>query len=705
MLFPWYIKYPNQNDEILNLDWILSTIDNLVIEVANFVSLNTIKYADPIQWNITTQYEKNTVVIDPISGSAYISTKPVPAGVGLNDTDYWNIIFTLDVISANKNITLRDDANNMLATFESVVDDWLLWQGTLYIVTRDIDIGQAYVVDYNIKRFTVEAFLKSYISNLKNYFENIIGSLEDLETSATTDIVAAINSVLTDTSTLIGSLSDLETTDKDSIVDAINELVSSLSDLTDAIGDLDDLETTDKSNIVAAINEVLDASDDIEHFKVIDVTKHGVVADGVTDCTSKVQSLISAGAFIYFPKGTYYFASPVNVNVSDVTITGDGLATVLLLKGNGFTFSQFRCTLENLKISCKGNNSFGVHVTGSYCTFSHLMVQDYSTNVVNSFLLGEAGQGCWYNIFNDILINDINNTTRNGIGFKCYSTVNNVFNDIIIHGKHEGLWFDSDKTVGYSTDGAQLENINITTCDRAFYINDCTAIYIDNTIMDQLTDYGLTITKGGNINLTECYISAGGNSTNAYQAIQVTDVESVKIDNCQIAGTPSTFGIIIRNSKNINVLNSVLGHFTQGITFADATSVDCHIDNCYFNELITTKLYLAGSKNSYSNLRGTGAITVAGGYQTTGTLYYGTHVHTQSSATYSAIIDIPLPGDLKQPVAPIIIPVNVDALYTWSYDLANSPSGYVRITLKRADNLPFNGTFTIGFMFPFDFTA
>ena len=30
----------------------------------DFVNLNTIKYADPIQWNITKQYETNTVVID-----------------------------------------------------------------------------------------------------------------------------------------------------------------------------------------------------------------------------------------------------------------------------------------------------------------------------------------------------------------------------------------------------------------------------------------------------------------------------------------------------------------------------------------------------------------------------------------------------------------------------------------------------------------
>lgn len=270
MLFPWYIKYPNQNDEILNLDWILSTIDNLVNEVANFVTLNTIKYADPIQWNITTQYEKNTVVIDPISGSAYISTKPVPAGVGLNNTDYWNIIFTLDVISANKNITLRDDANNMLATFESNVDDWLLWQGTLYIVTRDISIGQAYVDNYNISRYTVERFLKEYISNLRTYVDTLAGALNDLNTNDKRNLVAAINEVLTSLTNYAtnvdartGALNDLDTNNKNNLVAAINEVLTSLTNYAINVdartGALNDLDTSDKSNLVNAINSVLAA--------------------------------------------------------------------------------------------------------------------------------------------------------------------------------------------------------------------------------------------------------------------------------------------------------------------------------------------------------------------------------------------------------------------------------------------------------------
>ena len=131
--------WPYTNFHELNLSWILRLMEELSNKVDNFVALNTIKYADPIQWNITTQYEGNTVVVDPQSGTAYISSRPVPAGVALTNTDYWSVIFTLDMISANDNITLRDDGSNVLSTFSSVAGDWLLWNGDLYRVSQTIN--------------------------------------------------------------------------------------------------------------------------------------------------------------------------------------------------------------------------------------------------------------------------------------------------------------------------------------------------------------------------------------------------------------------------------------------------------------------------------------------------------------------------------------------------------------------------------------
>ena len=66
--------FPYTNFHELNLDWILQVLKYIETTMDEFVALNALKYADPIQWDITRQYEKNTIVIEPVSGNAYIST-------------------------------------------------------------------------------------------------------------------------------------------------------------------------------------------------------------------------------------------------------------------------------------------------------------------------------------------------------------------------------------------------------------------------------------------------------------------------------------------------------------------------------------------------------------------------------------------------------------------------------------------------------
>ena len=86
---------PYTNFHDLNLDWIIKALTDIDRRLANFVSLNTIKYADPIKWDITSQYAQNTLVLDPQDGTAYLSVQPVPQGVQITNTDYWTPVFTL----------------------------------------------------------------------------------------------------------------------------------------------------------------------------------------------------------------------------------------------------------------------------------------------------------------------------------------------------------------------------------------------------------------------------------------------------------------------------------------------------------------------------------------------------------------------------------------------------------------------------------
>lgn len=88
-------KAPYTNFHDLNLDWIIEALNDIDRRLANFVNLNTIKYADPIKWDITSQYAQNTLVLDPQDGTAYLSVQPVPQGVQITNTDYWTPVFTL----------------------------------------------------------------------------------------------------------------------------------------------------------------------------------------------------------------------------------------------------------------------------------------------------------------------------------------------------------------------------------------------------------------------------------------------------------------------------------------------------------------------------------------------------------------------------------------------------------------------------------
>ena len=187
-------EYPYSNLTDVNLDYILKHIKELATNLQDFIKLNTIKYADPIDWNISKQYEANTVVVNEFTGVAYLSTQPVPAGVDVTNTDYWTPIFTLDFVNMNKNITLRNDGNNNNATFASVTGDWLIVGGQLYKVIQDISVHTAYVVGFNIQVYSVELFVRDYL----NQVLTMIGDLDDLDTSDKTSIVNAINIVLSD---------------------------------------------------------------------------------------------------------------------------------------------------------------------------------------------------------------------------------------------------------------------------------------------------------------------------------------------------------------------------------------------------------------------------------------------------------------------------------------------------------------------------
>lgn len=167
-MFP---KYPYLDLSDRNLDFLTKAIRELESDVKNFVSINAVKYANPIQWSIVQQYEKNTVVIDANTGVAYLSTREVPSGVNITRTDYWVVIFDLSrfILAGVKNLANSYEQNlTYSATVPTNKGGWIVWNGTLYKALNDIHIGDSYVINGNVEIYTVEKFVDDLIVKLNN---------------------------------------------------------------------------------------------------------------------------------------------------------------------------------------------------------------------------------------------------------------------------------------------------------------------------------------------------------------------------------------------------------------------------------------------------------------------------------------------------------------------------------------------------------
>lgn len=158
-----FFEFPHTRTYDTDLGWLIRRVIEMSEELRHFVNFNTIKYADPIAWDITTQYEGNTVVINPANGTAYISTRPVPSGVLITNTDYWTPIFNYgeSIDRLHDQIESNNEYNSPVVTHAYSVGD-LFWQdGYLYRVIVDMPVGTAIVPGTNVENTTVMDELES----------------------------------------------------------------------------------------------------------------------------------------------------------------------------------------------------------------------------------------------------------------------------------------------------------------------------------------------------------------------------------------------------------------------------------------------------------------------------------------------------------------------------------------------------------------
>lgn len=289
--------WPYTNFHEMNLDWILQAIKDMNEELRIFINVNTIKYADPIKWDITRQYEANTVVVDD-AGTAYISVKAVPTGISISRTEYWTEIgnFSKLWISFKSGITPYDAGASTTATDNYPVNTLVWVKDTLRIVTKAMTAGDAFT-DSNSTLTSVNA---------------------ELEKLRTRMIKAEID--------LANEITDRKNADETlttSVNQNANNIAAEITARQDAI-------TAESNARIAADNALQEQIKAVSSTTFANVKDYGAVGNGTADDTAAIKKAIASGLPLLFSDGTYSITS-------DVTLQGAYFSYGAMIIASGCT--------------------------------------------------------------------------------------------------------------------------------------------------------------------------------------------------------------------------------------------------------------------------------------------------------------------------------------------------------------------------------
>lgn len=85
-------NFPLMNAYSINLDWIFKKIQEIEEYVRNYTAVNNVAYAGI--WDITKQYPQWALVTD--GDTSWLALHPVPKGIPLENTEYWQKLADLD---------------------------------------------------------------------------------------------------------------------------------------------------------------------------------------------------------------------------------------------------------------------------------------------------------------------------------------------------------------------------------------------------------------------------------------------------------------------------------------------------------------------------------------------------------------------------------------------------------------------------------
>ena len=597
----WFCHmYPYGNLHELNLDWVIDTVKKGEKEIADFIGVNTIKYANPILWNITSQYEANTVVVDGQTGNAYISVKAVPSGVHLNRDEYWTQIYNYaDVVDTLREQIAYNEGENTTATRPYSVNDLVFVNGNLYRVIHSMIAGDSFVVDSNV----VDTTINVELGRLREDIEDEATTRENADDTLQGNIEAEANARENADDTLQGNI-EAEASARESADDTLQGNIEAEASTRESADD-------ELLNLITSI-----------HMSIPSILDFGVENNGTTDNTNALNSLNSG--IYYLPNGTYLYSDIVELE--NITLIGESVDGVIF---------------ENVA----SESIQEIHVTDS--VLYNITFNDNSTIVNNSAVIRLLGNN---SVVSKCKIN-LSNEGHIGVSVNTKGLIDNC----VINGNTTALFGIYANT---NTTSVKVTNSEI----YGFWLNgiytESKKLSVDNVHLHD-NHYQVTPNGGGQIcvtgesagvatyNISNCFIeSPSGTSTYAIETFNATGIITSNL----LQGNTTAPTIRIQQSANDCIIgNTIMGgsrgiEIVGGATRKASTLIE---GNTFANTIVC--VYCADLVNGVVAIgNNTNNIPFYGGNSFKAFLNYQTNGSTLISNTTTNVATIDIPFDITR---------------------------------------------------------